>query len=41
MKSRIILAKRKFTVEEYKGGDKAPKFDFTELIKVMKDWAKQ
>ena len=39
MKSRIIKATRKFTTEEYKGGDKAPKFDFTELIKAMKAWA--
>ncbi len=40
MKTRIIKATRKFTTEEYKGGDKAPKFDFTELLKVMKDWAR-
>lgn len=40
MKTRIIKAKRKFTTEEYRGGDKAPKFDFTELIKVMKVWTR-
>lgn len=40
MKSRIIKATRKFTTEEYKGGDKALKFDFTELMKVMKDFAR-
>lgn len=40
MKSRIIKATRKFTTEEYRGGDRAPVFDFTELIKVMKVWAR-
>ena len=38
MKSRIVKATRKFT-DEYKGGDKEPKWDFTELIKAMKTWA--
>lgn len=40
MKSRIIKATRRFTTEEYRGGDTEPVWDFTELIKVMKVWAR-
>ena len=35
MKSTVYYSKRKFS-DEYKGGDKPVKFDFTELLKVWK-----
>lgn len=38
MKTRVIKGWRKFTTEEHSGRDRAPVFDFTELIKAMKSW---
>ena len=40
MKSRVIKGWRKFTTEEHTGREREPKWDFTEIIKVMKDWAR-
>jgi hypothetical protein len=40
MKARIIKGWRQFTTEEHHGRHVEPKWDFTELIKVMQVWAR-
>lgn len=36
MKTRIIKGWRRFTTEEHAGRERAPVFDFTELLKVWR-----
>lgn len=36
MKARVIKGWRRFTTEEHTGRDRAPVFDFTELLKVWR-----
>lgn len=36
MNVRVIKGWRKFTADEYAGRDRAPVFDFTELLKAWK-----